>query len=316
MTQYIIRRLLLLVPVMLIVGVVVFTLVHLTPGDPAAVILGPDATTEQVERLREQLGLNEPFYVQFVDWIAGVVRGDLGNSLYLNMPVTEALLDRAQPTFTLMIYSLAISVLIGVPVGVFSAIKPNSVFDRLAMMGAISGVAIPNFVLGILLIMVFAVWLRFLPSQGYVGLFEDPVGHFQRMIMPSFSLGFSSAALLARMVRSSMLDVMKEDYVRTALAKGVAFKTVVTRHALRNALIPAVTVVGYSIGALLGGAVVTETVFGLPGMGRLVVNSVARRDFPVIQGAVMLIAAIYVLTNLLVDIMYVYIDPRIRYGDD
>jgi peptide/nickel transport system permease protein len=315
-TQYIIRRLLLLVPVILIVGVVVFTLVHLTPGDPAAVILGPDATSEQVERLREQLGLNEPFYIQFVDWMAGVVRGDLGTSLYLNMPVTEALLDRAQPTFTLMLYSLTISILIGVPVGIFSAIKPNSVFDRFAMIGAISGVAIPNFVLGILLIMIFAVWLRFLPSQGYVGLFTDPIGHFERMLMPSFSLGFSSAALLARMVRSSMLDVLKEDYVRTALAKGVAFRNVITRHALRNALIPAVTVIGYSVGALLGGAVVTETVFGLPGMGRLVVNSIGRRDYPVIQGAVMLIAVFYVMANLLVDILYVYIDPRIRYGDD
>lgn len=316
MTQYIIRRFLLLVPVMLIVGIVVFTLVHLTPGDPAAVILGPDATTEQVERLREQLGLNEPFYIQFVDWITGVARGDLGRSLYLDVPVSQALIDRAQPTFTLMIYSLSISILIGVPVGVLSAIKANSLFDRFAMMFAISGVAVPNFVLGILLIMLFAVYLRILPSQGYVGLVEDPIGHFQRMIMPSFALGFSSAALLARLVRSSMLDVMKEDYVRTALAKGVGFRTVVTRHALRNALIPAVTVIGYSIGALLGGAVVTETVFGLPGMGRLVVTSVGRRDFPVIQGAVMLIAAFYVLTNLLVDILYVYIDPRIRYGDE
>lgn len=316
MTQYILRRLLLLVPVMLIVGVVVFTLVHLTPGDPAAVILGPDATSEQVERLREQLGLNEPFYIQFVEWMGGVVRGDLGHSLYLDVPVTQALIDRAQPTFTLMIYSLAISILIGVPIGVLSAIKANTIFDRIAMMGAISGVAIPNFVLGILLIMIFAVWLRVLPSQGYAGLFTDPVEHFQRMLMPSFALGFSSAALLARLVRSSMLDVLKEDYVRTALAKGVAFRSVVTQHALRNALIPAVTVIGYSVGALLGGAVVTETVFGLPGMGRLVVNSIGRRDYPIIQGAVMLIATFYVLANLLVDILYVYIDPRIRYGDD
>lgn len=316
MTQYILRRLLLLIPVILIVGIVVFTLVHLTPGDPAAVILGPDATTEQVERLREQLGLNEPFYLQFFEWMAGVARGDLGQSLYLNMPVTEALLDRAQPTFTLMMYSLAISILIGVPVGVLSAIKSNSIFDRMAMIFAISGVAIPNFVLGILLIMVFAVWLRVLPSQGYVGLFADPAGHFERMLMPSFALGFSSAALLARLVRSSMLDVMREDYVRTALAKGVAFRNVVTRHALRNALIPAVTVIGYSVGALLGGAVVTETVFGLPGMGRLVVNSIGRRDYPIIQGAVMLIAIFYLLANLIVDILYVYIDPRIRYGDD
>jgi peptide/nickel transport system permease protein len=314
-TQYILRRLLLLLPVLLIVGIVVFTLVHLTPGDPAAVILGPDATSEQVERLREELGLNEPFFVQFFLWFTGVLRGDLGDSLFLGIPVTTALLQRAEPTILLTLYSLFIAVAIGVPVGVLSAIKRNTIWDRLAMVGAISGVAIPNFVLGILLILVFAVMLGWLPSGRYTDIGDDPIDHFRRMIMPSFALGFSSAALLARLVRSSMLDVLGEDYVRTARAKGVAARHVVTRHALRNALIPAVTVIGYSIGTLLGGAVVTETVFTLPGMGRLVVQSVLRRDFPVIQGAVMLIAAGYVFANLAVDILYVYIDPRIRYGD-
>jgi peptide/nickel transport system permease protein len=300
---------------MLIVGIVAFTLVHLTPGDPAAVILGPDASSTEVEALREQMGFNEPFYIQFVAWFSDVARGDLGRSHYLDMPVTEAIFGRAQPTILLMLYSLAIAIVIGIPAGIISAIKRNSLLDRIVMMFAISGVAIPNFVLGIFLIMFFAVMLGWLPTGQYTSITEDPVDHFRRMIMPAFSLGFSSAALLARLVRSSMLDVLKEDYVRTALAKGVAFKNVINRHALRNALIPVITVIGYSIGTLLGGAVVTETVFALPGMGRLVVNSIARRDFPVIQGAVMIIAAGYVLANLAVDILYVYIDPRIRYGD-
>jgi peptide/nickel transport system permease protein len=244
-----------------------------------------------------------------------VLRGDLGLSHYLGMPVTEALIGRAQPTVLLMTYSLTIAILIGIPAGIISAIKQNSLLDRIVMMFAISGVAIPNFVLGIFLIMFFAVMLGWLPTGQYTSITEDPVDHFRRMAMPAFSLGFSSAALFARLVRSSMLDVLKEDYVRTAFAKGVGFSNVITRHALRNALIPVVTVIGYSVGTLLGGAVVTETVFALPGMGRLVVSSIARRDFPVIQGAVMIIAASYVMANLIVDILYVYIDPRIRYGD-
>ena len=300
---------------MLIVGIMVFTLVHLTPGDPAAVILGPDASSSEVEALREQMGFNEPLYVQFVLWFGDVVRGDLGQSYYLGEPVTRALLNRAEPTILLTLYSLTLAIIIGVPIGIVSAVKQNTFIDRLAMMFAISGVAIPNFVLGIFLIMFFAVMLGWLPSGRYENILDDPIQHWRHMIMPTIALGFSSAALLARLVRSSMLDTLKEDYVRTAFAKGVGFKTVVTRHALRNALIPAVTVIGYSVGTLLGGAVVTETVFSLPGMGRLVVNSIARRDYPIIQGAVMAIAVGYVMANLIVDIIYVYIDPRIRYGD-
>jgi peptide/nickel transport system permease protein len=314
-TQYLIRRVLLLVPVLLIVGIIVFTLVHLTPGDPAAVMLGEDATPEQVQRLRSDLGLNDPFLVQFANWFRGVIRGDLGDSIFLGMPVTEALLQRAQPTGLLTLYALSIAIIIGVPAGVIAAVKQNSFIDRIVMIFAISGVAIPNFVLGIALILLFAVVFGLLPSSGYVSITVDPIGHFRYMIMPAFSLGFSSAGLIARLVRSSMLDVLSEDYVRTASAKGLAWRLVVVRHALRNALIPEVTIVGYSIGSLLGGAVVTETVFNVPGMGRLVVQSVLRRDFPVIQGAIIVIASFYVLANLLVDVLYVYIDPRIRYGD-
>jgi peptide/nickel transport system permease protein len=314
-TAYILRRLVLLLPVLLIVGVVVFILVHLTPGDPAAVMLGPEASNEQVQQLRDQLGLNDPIYVQFINWVGGAIHLDFGNSIFLNMPVTTALWQRAQPTGLLTLYALIVSLLIGVPSGIFAAVRRNSLLDRGLMALSVSGAAMPSFYLAILLILLFAVTLHWLPSGGYVSITDNPVQHFKRMLMPAFSLGFANAALLARLIRSSMLDVLREDYIRTAYSKGLAQRRVITLHALRNALIPAITVVGSSLGALLGGAVITETVFTLPGMGQLVVQSVLRRDFPVIQGAVMVIAAIYVLANLLVDVLYIYIDPRVRYGN-
>lgn len=316
MTAYILRRLLSLVPVILIVGIVVFMLIHLTPGDPAAVILGDSATPEALENLREQLGLNDPLPIQFLNWFGGVVRLDFGDSIFIGDSVLRAILDRVQPTVLLTIYALTIQILVGVPAGVISAVRHNSIVDRIVTVIAISGAATPTFFLGILLILLFSVRLGWLPSGGYEPINEDPVAHFKAMILPAFALGFSSAGLLARLVRSSMLDVLREDYVRTAYAKGLQGKSVVVGHALRNALIPALTVVGTSVGALLGGAVVTETVFTIPGMGRLVVQSISRRDYPVIQGAVMLIAMTYVIVNLIVDILYVYIDPRVRLGGD
>ena len=316
MTAYILRRLVMLVPVLIVVGVVVFGLVHLTPGDPAAVILGDRATPEDIARLRDQLGLNDPLPVQFVHWFGNVLRLDFGESIFLGEPVTQALLDRVQPTLLLTLYALSIQVLIGIPAGVLAAVRYNSPLDRVLTVMAISGSAIPTFFLGILLILIFAVRLRWLPSGGYVPFGEDPAAHFKGMLMPAFALGFSAAGLLARLVRSSMLDVLREDYVRTAFAKGLPEQLVIVRHALRNALIPALTVIGISLGALLGGAVVTETVFTIPGMGRLVVQSIARRDYPVIQGAIIAIAMTYVLVNLVVDVLYVYIDPRVRIGGD
>jgi peptide/nickel transport system permease protein len=314
MTAYILRRLALLVPVLLVVGVVVFGLVHLTPGDPAAVILGDRATPEDIARLRDQLGLNDPLPAQFVHWFGKALRLDFGESIFLGEPVTQALLDRAEPTALLTLYALLIQVLIGIPAGVLAAVRYNSRLDRALTAVAISGSAIPTFFLGILLILIFAVRLRWLPSGGYAPLTEDPAKHFKSMLLPAFALGFSSAGLLARMVRSSMLDVLREDYVRTAFAKGLPERLVIVRHGLRNALIPALTVIGISLGGLLGGAVVTETVFTIPGMGRLVVQSIARRDYPVIQGAVITIAMTYVLVNLVVDVLYVYVDPRVRLG--
>jgi peptide/nickel transport system permease protein len=315
-TAYIIRRLLLLVPVLLIVGIIVFTLIHLTPGDPVSVMLGREATQEQKDALREQLGLDEPFHSQFISWFWGALRLDFGDSLFIGKPVTEALLDRVQPTGLLALYSLTLSILIAIPAGVIAAVRANSVLDRLLMVVSISGAAIPSFFFGILLILLFAVVLRWLPSGGYADVGDDAVQHFKYMVLPTVALGFSAAGLLARLVRSTMLDVLNEDYVRTAYAKGLQQRHVILWHALRNALIPVMTVIGIAFAGMLGGAVVIETVFNIPGMGRLLVQSVTRRDFPVVQGAVMMVAAVEVLVMLLIDILYVYVDPRVRYGHD
>jgi peptide/nickel transport system permease protein len=314
MAPYILRRLMLLIPMVLSVGIIVFALVRLTPGDPAVVMAGQEASPEQIERVREQLGLNEPVAMQFVRWFGGVVRLDFGESFFLNQPVTTALMERAQPTLLLTLYAMTIALAIAVPSGILAAVRRNSLLDRLFLVLAVCGAAVPSFVLGILLILVFAVVMRILPSGGYFEVDRDPVDHFRTMILPAFTLGFVIAPFLSRVVRSSLLEVLHEDYIRTARAKGLSARTVLVRHALRNALIPTVTAVGLSLGALLGGAVVTETVFRLPGMGQLVIQSIQRRDFPVIQGTVMVIAMIKILMNLLVDVVYGYLDPRVHYG--
>ena len=314
MLAYIIRRLLLLIPVLLIVGVIVFTLMHLTPGDAASVMLGRDATEEQKIALRERLGLDQPVPVQFINWFWAALRLDFGNSLFMGKPVIDALLERAEPTVLLALYSLTLAVIIAIPAGVISAVRANSPLDRMLMVVSISGVAIPSFFFGILLILLFAVILGWLPYGGYVDIGVDPIEHFKYMILPTLTLGFSAAGLLARLVRSTMLDVLNEDYVRTAYSKGLEERRVVVAHAFRNALIPVLTIVGVTFAGMLGGAVVIENVFNIPGLGRLLVQSVVRRDIPVVQGAVMTVAAIEVLIMLLVDLLYVYIDPRIRYG--
>ncbi|MHB0870638.1 MAG: ABC transporter permease [Chloroflexota bacterium] len=312
MGTQIVRRLLTLVPVLVVVGVVVFLLVHMGPGDPAAVMAGNEATPERIAQLRHDMGLDRPVWEQFASWVSDVVRGDLGDSYFLNQPVSESLVQRMEPTGLLTLYALLFSIVIGLPAGIVAALKRNSWVDRLTMVTALGGVCIPSFWLGILLILTLAVWLRVLPAAGYVSFMEDPLENFRYLLMPAFSLGLQSAALLARVVRSSMLEVLQEDYVRTAKAKGLRDRVVLVRHALPNAMIPALTVIGNSVGTLLGGAVVTEQVFNTPGVGRLVVMSVLRRDFPMIQGAVLAIAAVYVLVNLVVDIAYAFVDPRIR----
>lgn len=316
MTRYILRRLLLLIPVLVIVALIVFGLVHVTPGDPASMMLGRDATIEQKEALREQLGLNKPVWEQFVDWTTGALTGDFGDSLFIGKPVTEAILDRAQPTILLTVYSMLFSIVIAIPAGVLAASRPNSLLDRLLMVMSISGAAIPSFFFGILLILFLAVNLGWLPSGGYADIGDGFWEHFTYMILPSLTLGFSGAGLLARVVRSAMLDVLNQDFIRTAYAKGLRERRVILAHALRNAMIPAMTIMGIMLANLLGGAVVIETVFNVPGMGRLIVQSVTRRDFPVVQAAVLLIAVIEVVVMLAIDIMYVFIDPRIRYVND
>lgn len=313
MIAYVLRRLALAVPVVLLVGTITFVLMQLTPGDPAAVMLGPEATPDQVAELREKMGLDRPLYERYPRWLLDVLRFDLGQSIFLNRPVSEAIRDRLVPTLQLTSYALVIAISLGVPAGVIAAIHRNTIIDRALMLFAMSGTAIAGFFLGILLILLFAVRLNWLPSGGYAALTDDPVRHFKSMILPAMAVGLSVAGLPARLVRSTMLDVLHEDYIRTAVAKGLPPRRVAIGHALRNALLPAITVFGYTLGDLLGGAVVVETVFSLPGMGQLVVNSIARRDFPVIQGVVMTIAIFYMLTSLLVDILYVALDPRVKH---
>ncbi len=312
MTAYVIRRVILFVPVMLVVGTITFLLIHLTPGDPAAVMLGPDATPDQVAQLQKDLGLDQPLAIQYPKWLFNTLRFDLGQSIFLDRPVSQAIGERAFPTIQLTIYSMIIAISLGVPAGIVAVLYKDSVLDRALLLLSMAGTAIADFFLGMLFILVFAVALQWLPAGGYVPFSTDPVQHFRLMLLPSLALGISIAGLPARLIRTTMLDVVQEDYVRVAISKGLARRTVVTRHVLRNALLPAVTVFGYTIGDLLGGAVVVETVFNIPGMGQLVVNSIGRRDFPVVQGVVMFVALAYLFFNLVVDICYVALDPRVR----
>jgi peptide/nickel transport system permease protein len=313
MQRYIARRLWSLLPVLFVVATVVFFLVHLTPGDPAAVILGADATPEALAELRARLGLDQPLPVQFARWCVRVLRGDLGESLFLRRPVTQAIAERLEPTFLLAGLATLIAVLIGIPTGVLAAVYHNSWLDRLCMGIAIFGVSMPNFWLGLNLIFLFALTLALLPVSGYVPLADNALHTLRFLLLPAFALGFPQSALIARMTRGSMLDVLSQDYIKTARAKGLRELVVLYKHALKNTMITVLTVIGLVLAITLSGSVVIETVFGLPGIGRLIINSVLRRDYPVIQGAVLFIAASYVLVNLLIDVLYVYLDPRITY---
>jgi len=314
MTGYVLRRLVALLPVLLIVSTVGFFLIYLTPGDPAAVMLGPDATAEEIQHLRTQMGLNRPLFVQLLHWYSRTLRGDLGDSIFLQRPVRQAIIERLEPTALLTLLALAVAIAIGVPAGVVSAVRRNSWMDQVAMGVALFGVSVPGFWLGLNLILFFSVYLGLLPVAGYVPVAQSVAGAARSLVLPALTLGIGGSALIARMTRSSMLEVLGQDFVRTARAKGNQERRVILRHALRNAMIPTVTVIGLALGGLLAGAIVTETVFVLPGVGRLVINSVARRDYPVIQGVLMFIASIYVLVNLFIDVIYVYLDPRVKYA--
>jgi peptide/nickel transport system permease protein len=302
------------VPVLLIVSVFVFVLVHITPGDPAAYMLGPAASPAEVARLRAALGLDRPLAVQFLIWFGRAVRGDLGRSIFMSIPVPQAIAQRLEPTLLLTLVAVALAVLIGVPAGTLAATRRNTWLDQLVMAVALLGLSMPSFWLGLNLILLVGVKLRWLPVAGYVPIHVSPLGALRSVLMPAFSLGFINAALIARMTRASMLEVLALDFVRTARAKGLGLRAVHWRHAFRNAMLPVLTAVGNSFTVLLGGLVVTEQVFAIPGVGQLVINAVLRRDYPVIQGAVLYIVTLYVLINVGVDAVYALADPRIRFA--
>lgn len=313
MLAYLTGRLAALIPVLLVVAVVVFLLIHLTPGDPARVLLGQDATPEQVQSLRHQMGLDRPLPVQFVLWLGRAVHGDLGVSLFQGVPVTKDILAHAGPTVMLSLLAIATSLLIGIPAGVVSAVFRNSWIDQGSLALAMLGAAVPSFWLGLSLIVLFAVNLGWLPSSGYRAPSEGFMLSLHHLLLPALALGVPNSSLIIRFTRSSLLDVIGNDYIRTARAKGATERSVIFHHAFRNALVPILTVVGLTFAALMGGAVVTETVFSLPGVGALVVSSVLRRDYPVIQGVILMVATIYVLINLAVDMLYFLVDPRVKY---
>lgn len=313
MTAYLGERLLALVPVLLVVAVVVFLIARFTPGDPVRVLLGEDARPEQVEALRRHFGLDAPLPVQFGLWLGRALGGDLGRSLFNRLPVTRTIAQHVGPTAMLSIMALAVALLIGLPVGIVSAVYRNSWLDQASLVLVMLGAAVPSFWLGLSLIVLFAVNLGWLPSSGFRAPAEGLWTSVRYLLMPAVALGLPSSALIIRFVRGSLLDVIAMDYVRTARAKGLAERAVIFRHAVRNALVPILTVVGLTFAALMGGAVVTETVFSIPGIGQLVVSSVLRRDYPVIQGVTLVVATAYVLINLLVDVLYVLVDPRVKY---
>lgn len=299
--------------VMTLVVTIVFIIVRVTPGDPAAVMLGPEATAEDIRNLRDRLGLNAPIPVQFATFVGSLLQGDLGTSIFLNMPVGEALLQRAEPTFFLTVFSLLIATTIALPVGVLSAYWRGSAFDQAATTLAMFAASIPSFWLGLILMQVFAVELRWFDTSGYGGPGAGFAERMHHLVLPAVSLGLISSALITRFTRASMLDVLNDDYVRTARSKGMSEWRVVVKHALKNALIPILTVLGLTAALLVSGAIVTETVFGLPGIGNLIVSAVLRRDYPLIQGALLVVAGLYVLVNFVIDMLYLAVDPRVRY---
>jgi peptide/nickel transport system permease protein len=313
MTRYLVARFAGMAVVMFVVATIVFIIVRVVPGDPAAIMLGPDATAADVAALRERLGLNQPLPVQYVIFLARTLVGDLGQSIFLNRPVLQAIAERAEPTICLTLMAIVLALAIGLPAGIASAVYRGRFADQAALALAMLMASMPAFWLGLLLIQRFSVDLGWFPVAGY----GDPGASFlermRHLILPAIVLGLGSSALITRFTRASMLDVLGEDYVRTGRSKGLSEPVIVLKHALRNALIPIVTVIGLAVALLLGGAVVTETVFALPGVGNLVVSAVLRRDYPVIQGALIVIAAVYVLVNLAIDLLYLVIDPRVRY---
>jgi peptide/nickel transport system permease protein len=313
MLSYILRRILSTLPVMGIVALFVFSLLYIAPGDPAAVIAGDQASPADVERIRQGLGLDRPFLVQFGTWLWHILHGDLGTSIFTNLPVSAMIAQRIEPTFSLMAITLVLTILVAVPLGVVAAWKAGSWVDRTIMAFAVFAFSLPVFVVGYVLAYVFALQFEWLPVQGYTPLAAGLWPWLQNLILPALALGTVYIALIARITRASMLEVLQQDYVRTARAKGLGQRNILFVHALKNAAVPIVTVIGIGIALLIGGAVVTESVFAIPGLGRLTIDAILRRDYPVIQGIVLLFSFLYVLVNLMVDVTYTLVDPRIRY---
>jgi peptide/nickel transport system permease protein len=313
MLTFIVHRLLATIPVMGVVALFVFLLLHLSPGDPAAVIAGDYATPDDIARIRDQLGLNDPLPIQFGNWVWGLLQGDLGISIFSNLPVSRLIGQRVEPTLMLALVTIVLSVMIAVPLGVLAAWKSGTWIDRGVMILAVFGFSIPVFVLGYILIFTFSMELKLLPVQGYRSPTDDLWLFVRHITLPALTLSAIYIALIARITRASVLEVLEEDYVRTARAKGQTEARVLVYHALRNAAVPIVTVIGIGVALLIGGVVVTESVYNIPGLGRLVVDAILKRDYPIIQGLIMLFSFVYVLVNLVVDIFYTVLDPRIRY---
>ncbi len=315
MATYIIQRVLQMIPVMLLASVISFSIIFLLPGDPALLILGDQLASDRqlYEAKRAELGLDRPLPIQYLDWLGKTVRGDLGVSTRDRQPVTQGIADRLPVTLQLAAFSMVLALAIALPAGIISALKPNSKWDIASSLVAFGGIALPNFWFGILLIYFLAVVLRLLPPSGYVPFTQDPVQNLTRMLMPSLTLGLGLSAILMRQTRSSLLEVLHQDYITTARAKGLGKREVVLRHALKNGLIPVVTVIGLQLGLLFGGAIITESIFSIPGIGRWAVDSITNRDFPVVQAVSLVMAVGVLLANLLADIAYAYIDPRIHY---
>jgi peptide/nickel transport system permease protein len=313
MIRYLVYRLFSAVPVLIVVSLVSFLIIFLVPGDPAAEIAGPGASADEVRRIRTDLGLDRPFLEQMLGYYGRLAQGDLGRSILLSRSVADAMLERAPVTLSLTLAGLIIAIGVGMSLGVISAVKQNTIIDQGAMTVALIGLSVPDFWVGLVMIYVFAVSLGWLPTGGFVPIDESVGGWLRSMAMPALALGFTQTGLIARITRATMLEVLRQDYVRTARAKGMPEWVVIGRHALANTLIPVVTIIGLIVGILLGGAVVVEQVFSLPGVGRLIIGAILRRDFPVIQGGLLLIASIFVLVNIIVDVAYAYLDPRVRY---
>ncbi len=313
MLAYVLRRLAATVAVMAVVAFVVFGLLYFTPGDPAAILAGDAATSDDIARIREKLGLDQPFLVRLGTWLWALAHGDLGTSIFTNLPVTRLIGQRIEPTVALTLCTLLVTVVVAVTLGVLAAARAGKWIDRLVMGFSVLGFSIPVFVLAYILILVFSIWLGWLPVQGYTSLREGFWPWLRHLILPSIALGTVYMALVARITRASMLEVLAQDYIRTAQAKGLDERHVLGGHALKNAAVPIVTVIGIGFALLISGAVVTESVFAIPGLGRLTVDAILRRDYPIIQGVTLLFSAAYVLVNLAVDLSYLLLDPRIRY---